>query len=81
MFTCLDRPPINPAWVVGLWLVRDKGSYFDASGPFRCVRFGGSVIVSLSLLLAQVLRHSTWPPLGSAPIDIITFNTMVISRG
>ena len=74
---CPDWPPIGPAWfVVGIWLVRDKGCSLDVAGPFRCVRFGGSVlIVSLPLL-----RHSTRQPQGSAPIGIITFNTMVISR-
>ena len=29
---CLDRPPIDPAWfVVGVWLVSDKGCSFDVA--------------------------------------------------
>ena len=48
----LDRPPINPAWfIVGVWLVRDKGCSFDEAGPFRFLRVGGFVIVSSLLCL------------------------------
>ena len=35
VIACPDRPPIGPAWVVGLWLVGDKGCSLDVAITFR----------------------------------------------